>query len=88
MKRLLLIGVLLGTMLVAATPASAQRFRSYYRAPVYAPRTTYWGGYYPSPGYMYQPYTSYYYSYPRGPAWGYPRYYSNYPAAPYYYYGW
>ncbi len=88
MKRLMLIGILLGTILLTTTPASAQRYRAFYGRPYgYAPRSMYWGGYYQNPGYIYRPYQNYYYSYPMAPAWGYPRYYSGYPTAPYYY-GW
>jgi hypothetical protein len=90
MQRLIVIAVLLGSLLLATTPASAQRVRAYYGRPYgYSPRSAYWNGYYANPGYYYRPYTTYY-SYPMGPAYGYPSYYDSYyyPTPSYYYYGW
>ncbi len=84
MKRLAIILVLLISMLVWVTPASAIIYggwRGAYYRPYpyyygYGPPAVYWGGYYGAPVY---PYGSYYYGYPSGYAWG-------YPGA--YYYGW
>lgn len=88
MKRASIVALVLGSLLMVDTTASAQRYRAFYSRPyAYSPRTAYWNGYYASPRYYNRPYTTYY-PYPTAPVWGYPRYSGGFYRAPVYYYGW